>query len=156
MKLCIAAVGRLRPGPEASLVADYSARAEGVGRRLGIGPFRLCEIDDRKARTAAAQGKALLEACQAGSLRVALDERGRSLGSDAFAALLADQRDGGRAEIAFLIGGADGHGDSLRAQADQLLSLGPMVWPHMLVRVMVAEQIYRALSILAGTPYHRA
>jgi 23S rRNA (pseudouridine1915-N3)-methyltransferase len=98
----------------------------------------------------------LLDCVRAGAVAVALDERGQQLSSDEFAALIARERDGGVPEMVFLIGGADGHDRSLRAAAGHRLSFGPMVWPHMLARVMLAEQIYRAVSILAGSPYHRA
>jgi 23S rRNA (pseudouridine1915-N3)-methyltransferase len=87
---------------------------------------------------------------------VALDERGKALPSEAFAAKIGDWRDRGAGDLAFLIGGADGHGDAVRARADFLLAFGPMTWPHMLVRGMLAEQLYRAQQILAGHPYHRS
>lgn len=155
MKVLVAAVGRLKPGPELALAEDYLARAGQAGRGLGLGPFAVSEIDERKARDAAAQSARLIEAIPAGAHAIALDERGEALSSDAFAGLLARLRDGGTPAAAFLIGGADGHADSVRARADRLISFGPMVWPHMLARVMLAEQLYRAASILAGSPYHR-
>ncbi len=155
MRIVVAAVGRLKPGPEMALVDDYLDRAGQAGRRLGLGPFAVTEIDERKARDATTQSARLLEAIPPGAHAVALDERGEALASDAFARLLAGLRDGGTPACAFLIGGADGHDEAVRARADRLLSLGPMVWPHMLARVMLAEQLYRAASILAGTPYHR-
>lgn len=155
MKVLVAAVGRLKPGPELALAEDYLTRAGQAGRGLGLGPFAVSEIDERKARDAAAQSARLIEAIPAGAHAIALDERGEALSSDAFARLLARLRDGGTPAAAFLIGGADGHTDSLRARADRLISFGPMVWPHMLARAMLAEQLYRAASILAGSPYHR-
>jgi 23S rRNA (pseudouridine1915-N3)-methyltransferase len=155
VRLLIAAVGRLKAGPEQALVDDYLARAGQAGRALGLGPFSVSEIDERKARDAPAQSARLIEAIPAGAHAVALDERGESLSSEAFANLLARLRDDGTPAVAFLIGGADGHDARLRARADRLLSFGPMVWPHILARVMLAEQLYRAVSILAGTPYHR-
>ena len=103
-----------------------------------------------------AEAELLLAAIPQGSVVVALDERGKALSSEAFAAKMGAWRDQGAADIAFLIGGADGHGDAVRARADFLLALGPMTWPHMLVRGMLTEQIYRAQQILAGHPYHRA
>lgn len=156
MRIAIIAVGRCRAGPEHELVADYVSRAARVGRPLGLGQIGVREIDDRRARGPNEQGALLLDAIPSGSAVLVLDERGKAITSPAFADLLAGMRDSGRADAAFLIGGADGHGDAVRARADRLLSLGPMVWPHMLVRAMLAEQIYRSLSILAGTPYHRA
>jgi 23S rRNA (pseudouridine1915-N3)-methyltransferase len=155
MRLTIAAVGRLGRGPEQELVADYLARAAQAGRSVAMGPATVTEIDERKARDPAAQAARLSAAIPGAAVAVALDERGPTLGSPAFADLLAGYRDAGRPETVFLIGGADGLDARVRARADRVLSLGPMVWPHRLVRVMLAEQIYRAVSILAGTPYHR-
>jgi 23S rRNA (pseudouridine1915-N3)-methyltransferase len=155
MRLIIAAVGRMRPGPEADLVRDYMARAAQGGRVLALGPCDLIEIDERKARDRAAQSARLLEAVPAGAHVIALDERGAMMTSPDFADGLARLRDAGTQDCAFLIGGADGHDAVLRARADRLLGFGPMVWPHMLVRAMLAEQLYRAVSILAGGPYHR-
>jgi len=154
VKLTIAAVGRLRQGPEADLVADYAKRAGQAGKPLALGPLDVTEIDDRRARDRETQGARLLEATE-GQHRILLDERGRTMPSDALAEMLARLRDDGVQGTAFLIGGAEGHPPALRESADTLLSLGPMVWPHMLVRVMMAEQLYRAVTILAGTPYHR-
>ena len=155
MRILVAAVGRMRAGPEEALVRDYLDRAGQVGRALGLGPFSVSEIDERKARDHAAQSVRLIEAIPPGAHAIALDERGEAVSSEAFARLLARLRDAGTPACAFLIGGADGHDDALRARADRLLSFGPMIWPHMLARVMLAEQLYRAASILAGTPYHR-
>jgi 23S rRNA (pseudouridine1915-N3)-methyltransferase len=151
LRVALVAVGRLRKGPEQALVQDYLARFEATGRALGVGPARVIEIDDRRLRDA---DEALLAAAPPGAI-AALDERGATLDSPAFAQMLADLRDDGLRELSFLIGGADGHGSVVRNRADRLLSLGPMVWPHMLVRVMLAEQLYRATSILSGAPYHR-
>lgn len=155
MRITLAAVGRLKGGPEAELVADYLARAGQAGRALALGPFAVTEIDERKHRDAAAQSAALAAAVPAGAALAVLDERGETLDSPGLARTLARWRDGGRAEAAFLIGGADGHAGALRVRADLVLSFGPMVWPHMLARAMLAEQLYRAVSILAGAPYHR-
>jgi 23S rRNA (pseudouridine1915-N3)-methyltransferase len=156
MRVRICAVGRLRAGPERTLVEDYLSRFARAGRPLGLGPAEVVEIEDRRGGGAAAEGELLRRALPAGAATVALDERGRAMTSPDFAAFLARLRDAGRGEIAFLIGGADGLDPALREGADAALSLGPMVWPHMLVRVMLAEQLYRAATILAGTPYHRA
>lgn len=155
MRLTIHAVGRLKSSPELTLVEDYLARATQAGRALALGPCTVTEIDERKVRGSAEEGARLIAALPEGATAIALDERGKTVTSPAFARLLADLRDRGAAETAFLIGGADGHGPELRARADRLLSFGPMVWPHMLARVMLAEQIYRAVSILSGSPYHR-
>ena len=156
MRLHLCAVGRLRAGPERDLVDDYLARSARTGRGLGLGPVAEHEVEDRKGGGMAAEADLLARAIPEGAAVVALDERGRILSSPDFAATLARFRDAGRADLAFLIGGADGLAPALRDRADLVLSLGPMVWPHLLVRVMVAEQLYRATSILAGAPYHRA
>ena len=128
MRITICAVGRLKAGPEKTLIDDYLTRFDRTGRALALGPAQIIEID----------------------------ERGRTLSSPSFAKRLAGWRDDGCRDLALLIGGADGLDPSLRAQADFSLSFGTMVWPHMLVRVMLSEQLYRAANILAGGPYHRA
>ncbi|WP_072747061.1 23S rRNA (pseudouridine(1915)-N(3))-methyltransferase RlmH [Oceanicella actignis] len=156
MKISILAVGRLRRGPEGQMVADYLKRFDQTGRRLGLGPAQLREVEDRRGGGAEAESALLLAALPDGAALVALDERGETPSSPEFARWLAEWRDQGRGHVAFAIGGADGHAPALRARADRLLSFGPMVWPHMLARVMLAEQLYRAASILAGAPYHRA
>lgn len=155
MRVTIAAVGRMRAGPEAELVRDYLARATQAGRGLALGPFDVIEIDERKARERAAQSARLIEAAPAGAHVIALDERGSTMSSPDLAALLARLRDAGTAGCSFMIGGADGHDEALRRRADRLISFGPMVWPHMLARAMLAEQLYRAVSILGSGPYHR-
>ncbi len=149
-------MGRLRAGPERSLIDDYLARADKAGRPLGLGPFTVSEIDDRKGGGMAAEAALLDRAVPDGAHRIALDERGRVLSSPDFSATLARWRDDGVRDAALMIGGADGLDPALRDGADLVLSLGAMVWPHMLARVMLAEQLYRATQILAGTPYHRA
>ena len=155
MRLTIAAVGRLKSGPEHALVDDYVARAEAAGRSMALGPVSVVEIDERKARDPENQGARLLAAAPDGAIIVALDERGKALTSPKLADLIAKIRDGGASDMVFLIGGADGHTDQTRRAATHLLSFGPMVWPHALARVMLTEQIYRAVSILGGSPYHR-
>lgn len=154
MKVTICAVGRLRHGPEAELVSDYLERFGKAGRVLGLGPAQVLEVEDRKNIGMEAEAAALERALPSGAVLVTLDERGELLGSPAFAARLGAWRDAAQ-DVAFVIGGADGIAPALRAKADWSLSFGPMVWPHMLVRVMLAEQLYRAGQILAGTPYHR-
>ncbi|MEM8753338.1 MAG: 23S rRNA (pseudouridine(1915)-N(3))-methyltransferase RlmH [Pseudomonadota bacterium] len=152
MRIRIVAVGRQKGGPEAALTQDYLARFDAAGRTLGLGPAAVTEVEDRKR---VGESGLLLKAAPKDAWLVALDERGRTMSSRDFATLLAAKRDEGRREAAFLIGGADGHDDALRGRADLLLSFGEMVWPHMLARAMLAEQLYRAASILAGAPYHR-
>lgn len=153
MKLKIAASGRLRAGPEAELVADYLARFEKTGRALGLGPVNLQEIDAKKGGMAA-EGALLAKAVSDCTVICILDERGKTLSSPGFAALLEQWRDQGETP-GIVIGGADGIDPALRANANVAISFGKMVWPHMLVRAMLAEQLYRAASILAGSPYHR-
>ena len=103
----------------------------------------------------AAEAALLSKVIPEGAALCILDERGKTLSSPEFAATLAAWRDAGRQDAAFVIGGADGIDTTLRARADISISFGRMVWPHMLVRVMLAEQLYRAATILAGSPYHR-
>lgn len=156
MKLHIIAVGRLRASAELDLIKDYSDRFDKTGRNLGLGPLNIIEVEDKKGGGKPAEADLLRRALPNGALIVALDERGKTLTSSDFANQLANWRDQGRQDVAFLIGGADGIDPALVADADFKLSFGKMVWPHMLVRVMLSEQLYRAASILAGSPYHRA
>ena len=156
MRVHLCVVGRLRGGPENDLVSDYLTRFDRTGRALGLGPARVVEVEDKKGGGKGAEAALLRKAVPDGALICALDERGTAMTSPDFAGLLADKRDQGRGDIAFVIGGADGLDPRLVDQADLTLSFGAMVWPHMLARVMLAEQLYRAASILAGSPYHRA
>lgn len=156
MRVTVCAVGRLRAGPERSLADDYYDRFTRTGRPLGLGFAGEVEVEDKKNLGMAAEGELLARAIPAGALIAVLDERGRVMPSPDFAAQLARWRDDGRQDVAFVIGGADGIDPSLRARADFALSFGAMVWPHMLVRVMLAEQLYRAATILGGGPYHRS
>lgn len=151
--LCV--VGRLRKGPERALIDDYLQRFDRTGRALGLGPAHEHEVEDRRGGGMAAEAVLLDRACPAGALRVMLDERGRTMTSPEFAQWLARVRDDGAQDVALFIGGADGLDPALRDRADLSLSFGAMVWPHALVRVMLAEQLYRAATILAGSPYHR-
>ena len=122
---------------------------------LGLGPAQLHEVEDKKGGGMAAEAALLERAIPNGALICTLDERGALMSSPDFADKLAGWRDAGRGDLALIIGGADGIAPELRARADASLSFGKMVWPHMLVRVMLAEQLYRAASILAGSPSHR-
>jgi 23S rRNA (pseudouridine1915-N3)-methyltransferase len=155
MRLHLCAVGRLRAGPERDLVDDYLQRLERTGRPLGLGPVQEHEVEDKRGGGMTAEGQLLTRAIPDGAALCVLDERGKVLSSPEFAQMLAGWRDGGRQDAAFVIGGADGVDPALRGRADQVISFGRMVWPHMLVRVMLAEQLYRAATILAGSPYHR-
>ncbi len=156
MRVHLCAVGRLRAGPERALIDDYLTRFDRTGRGLGLGPAQIHEVEDKKGGGMAAEAALLDRAIPDGALVCTLDERGKLMSSPDFAALLAKWRDAGRGDVAFVIGGADGIDPGLRARADASLSFGKMVWPHMLARVMLTEQLYRAASILAGSPYHRA
>ena len=156
MKIHVCAVGRLRVGPERVLTDDYYQRFDRTGRPLGLGPVMEHEVEVKKGGGMAAEADMLGRAIPGGALIVTLDERGRVISSPDFAGMLAKWRDDGRQDLAFVIGGADGIDPGLRTRADASVSLGAMVWPHMLVRVMLAEQMYRAATILAGGPYHRA
>ena len=156
MRLHICAIGRLRTGPERDLVDDYMQRVDRSGRPLGIGPAAEHEVEDKKGGGMMAEADLLSKAIPAGAMLVTLDERGSVISSPEFALHLAKWRDGGRQDVAFVIGGADGIAPVLRDRAEFSISFGKMVWPHMLVRVMLAEQLYRAVTILGGGPYHRA
>ncbi|MGD9916466.1 MAG: 23S rRNA (pseudouridine(1915)-N(3))-methyltransferase RlmH [Paenirhodobacter sp.] len=154
MKVTICAVGRLRKSPELALIEDYLDRFTKAGRAIGLGPASVIEVEDKKNLGMEAEAALIERALPAGAVVVTLDERGDLVSSPEFATRLGNWRDAAR-DVAFVIGGADGIAPGLRAKADWSLSFGRMVWPHMLVRVMLSEQLYRAGQILAGTPYHR-
>ncbi|WP_299026060.1 23S rRNA (pseudouridine(1915)-N(3))-methyltransferase RlmH [uncultured Sulfitobacter sp.] len=156
MKVHICAVGRLRAGPEKTLIDDYLTRFNRTGRGLSLGPVSVSEVEDRKGGGMGAEAELLRRAIPQGAVICALDERGVVETSPKFARRIESWRDAGRSDLAFVIGGADGIDPALRGDADHLLSFGAMVWPHMMVRVMLSEQLYRAASILSGGPYHRA
>ena len=155
MRVHICAVGRLRTGPERDLIDDYLKRFDRTGRALGLGPVQIHEVEDKKGGGMAAEAALLDRVIPKGAMICTMDERGKLITSPDFAQTMGRWRDGGCSDLAFIIGGADGIDPELRARADFSLSFGKMVWPHMLVRVMLAEQLYRAASILAGAPYHR-
>ncbi|MBL4810842.1 MAG: 23S rRNA (pseudouridine(1915)-N(3))-methyltransferase RlmH [Rhodobacteraceae bacterium] len=154
MRVTICAVGRLRAGPERLLIDDYLDRFGKAGRALGLGPAKLIEVDAKGAGMAT-EARLLERAVPQNTKLCVLDERGTKASSPELATRLATWRDDGQ-HATFIIGGADGVDPALRARADYTLSFGAMVWPHMLVRVMLAEQLYRAATILAGSPYHRS
>jgi 23S rRNA (pseudouridine1915-N3)-methyltransferase len=156
MRVHLRAVGRLAGrSEERALTDDYLSRFGQTGRGLGWRFEGETEVEDKKNGGMTAEAALLRAAIPAGSLLVCLDERGSLMSSPEFAKKLQGWADQGRSDVCFVIGGADGIDPSLRAEADMLLSFGKMVWPHKLVRVMIAEQLYRAASIIAGTPYHR-
>ena len=144
------AVGRLQPGPEAALFERYTQRL-----RPTLTTLELPDGSGAPAEIKRREGEAMLAVLTPASLAVALDQGGAAPGSERLARLLEGWLASGRA-LAFLIGGAEGLGAPVLGRADAVLSFGPFTWPHMLVRVMLAEQLYRAQSILAGHPYHRA
>jgi len=154
VRISLICVGRLGAAPEAALARAYAERAGTAGRGLGLFPVEIVEVEPRKPGMAA-EAEAIL--ARAGDARlIACDERGRSLASRDFAARLAALRDDGVRHLALVYGGADGLDASVRAAAAEVLSFGAQTWPHALARVMLAEQVYRAATILGGAPYHRA
>ena|SRR5690625_2317827 len=160
MRLTLLAVGRLRGGPLQALLDDYGKRLGGKGLGGGpLGPLSVKEVEERRSlpppALKAREGELLLKALPKDARVVALDETGRSLDSRAFASLLGRWHDEGVAETTFVIGGADGLDEGVRQRAHLTLSLGALTWPHMLVRLLLAEQLYRANAILQGHPYHR-
>lgn len=159
MRIGVHAVGRMKAGPERDLAARYFDRFAKAGPAIGLEWAGVAEIAESRAQTAALrkqeEGRALGAALQ-GSALILLDETGKSIGSEAFAARIGELRDGGARSLLFAIGGADGHDPDLRKTASLVLSFGAMTWPHQIVRIMLAEQLYRAATILSGHPYHRA
>jgi 23S rRNA (pseudouridine1915-N3)-methyltransferase len=160
MRLIIAVVGRLKDGAERELFARYRDRFEAVARRLGIQPVVWHETAESRAPSApkrsAEEGAALLRLARDADFTIALDEHGRMLSSEAFAKLLRKTRDDGAKTAAILIGGADGLSADVLAKACAKVSFGAITLPHQLARIVLAEQLYRAATILAGHPYHRA
>jgi 23S rRNA (pseudouridine1915-N3)-methyltransferase len=158
VRLLIAAVGRLKSGPERELCERYLTRARDAGRALQFAPIDVAEIAESNARRPAdrmaEEAKSLLAAVPAGR-KVALDARGKTMSSEDFAQRLAGWRDQGAPAVTFFIGGADGLDDSIRRAADPSIAYGAATFPHQLVRTLLAEQIYRSITILAGHPYHR-
>ena len=153
MKLSIVAIGRLARSPETELVKLYAERASAAGRSLGLGPVEVIEVEARKPGKLAEAEALRPHLIQ--SHVIACDERGKARSSPAFAEEVAALRDSGVRRMVFLIGGADGLDPTLVAQAQGALAFGPQTWPHALARAMLAEQSWRAVSILAGSPYHR-
>lgn len=160
MRLVVIAVGRLKDGPERELVERYRDRFNDLSRRLGFRTLEMHEIAESRARDTAAriadEATAIAALIPSDAVTVALDERGQPTDSVAFARQLGRWRDESIANVVFLIGGADGLSPELRRSVRQALAFGSATWPHQLVRIMLLEQIYRAATILAGHPYHRA
>ncbi|MEW6090673.1 MAG: 23S rRNA (pseudouridine(1915)-N(3))-methyltransferase RlmH [Pseudomonadota bacterium] len=159
MRVHICAAGRLKPGPEKLLIDDYLSRLDATGRAIGISAGPVSEIEERRKLDAPqlmAREAELLLAAAKGATIVALDERGKNETSEVFARRLGEWRDNAVPDLAFVIGGANGLAPAVREKASHIMSFGAMTWPHMLVRVLLAEQLYRAVTILAGHPYHRS
>ena len=160
MRLLVIAVGRLKQGPERELAERYRERFDDIGRKLGFRGLDIHEIPESRARDAATriaeEAAAISAHIPEKSILVALDERGDNLASEGFARHLGRWRDEAVAQTVFAIGGADGLSPDLRRKAKLRMAFGSATWPHQMVRVMLLEQIYRAATILAGHPYHRA
>jgi 23S rRNA (pseudouridine1915-N3)-methyltransferase len=160
MRIVVAAVGRLKQGPERDLSERYRKRTADAGRGIGFRGVEIIEIRESKAREAdkrmIEESIALANVIPEGAVTVVLDERGESLDSVGLTDRIKRWRDAGRPAAVFVIGGADGLGGTLRDRADLRLAFGAATWPHQLVRIMLLEQVYRAATLLAGHPYHRA
>jgi 23S rRNA (pseudouridine1915-N3)-methyltransferase len=160
MRLIVCAVGRLKEGPERALLEKYRERLAPLAKRLGLAPVAWHEVGESRAGEAAKrrdeEAAALLKLAREAEFLIALDERGKPLTSEAFARVLAKARDGGAKAAGILIGGPDGLGDAVGAVAHLQLSLGAITLPHGLARIVLAEQLYRAATILSGHPYHRS
>jgi 23S rRNA (pseudouridine1915-N3)-methyltransferase len=160
MKLTVSAIGLLKQGPETELASDYQKRLSGLGRNAGITDVTVKEFSESRGATdilrKAEEQKLLWSTVPDGTTTIALDERGKAVNSQEFALLLKRLAESGAKQATFLIGGPDGHAPETRAKASQILSFGPMTFPHRLLRVMLLEQIYRAVTIIVNHPYHRA
>jgi 23S rRNA (pseudouridine1915-N3)-methyltransferase len=158
MRVVIAAVGRLKAGPERELAERYRQRAATTGRALGISAIEIVEVRESRARATdrrvVEETIALASIIPENAVIVVLDGRGRNLTSESFAAQLRAWRASAQA-LCLVIGGADGLGAALCERAELMIAFGSATWPHQLVRIMLLEQIYRGLTILSGHPYHR-
>jgi 23S rRNA (pseudouridine1915-N3)-methyltransferase len=159
MRILVAAVGRLKQGPERELAERYRKRAADLGRRVGLQAFDVIEIKESRAdnleRRMLEESIAIANVVPDRAITVILDQRGSTMDSTSFAGRLQEWRAGDRPALVFIIGGADGLAPSLRDKADLALGFGAFTWPHQLVRIMLLEQLYRAVTILGGHPYHR-
>lgn len=160
MRVSVFAVGRMKAGPERELVERYFDRFSKAGPPLGLEFSGVNEITESRGQTAelrkAEEAQRVHEAIDHGAALILLDEQGKTLGSEAFAKRIGRMRDEGQRQLIVAIGGPDGHDPALRARADLVLALGELTWPHQIVRILIAEQLYRAATILAGHPYHRS
>jgi 23S rRNA (pseudouridine1915-N3)-methyltransferase len=159
MRISVLAVGRLKAGPEKTLAGEYLTRLTGLGPKAGVSRIAVADFAESRGQTPEHrqndEARMLWGAVPLKAFTVVLDERGKPMSSEAFAGLLRRHIDTGTADLAFLIGGPDGHAPETRKRAGLLLSFGPMTWPHRLVRMMLIEQIYRAVTIMVNHPYHR-
>lgn len=159
MRIGLFAVGRLKAGPEKDLAARYLERLAKAGPAIGIELSRVAEVGESRASNAETRKREeagmLDKALPEGSVLILLDERGKALDSEAFAGMIGQYRDQGKRDLMVAIGGADGLDPALYQKADAVICLGKMTWPHQLVRILIAEQLYRAVTILSGHPYHR-
>lgn len=153
MRILLLVVGRMKSGPERDLVDEYLKRAGPIARSLGFRGIE--EVEVAGGGGLEAEAERILAKLPAGAKSIRLDEFGRAQRSRDFAGNLSKWRDQGVPDLVFLIGGAEGYGDSVRSAVPDTMAFGPQTWPHRFVRVMLAEQLYRAVSILAGTPYHK-
>jgi 23S rRNA (pseudouridine1915-N3)-methyltransferase len=160
MRIVLAVVGRLKQGPERELAERYRKRAADAGRAAGLNSFDIVEIKESRAGDAARrmleESIAIANVIPERAVTVILDERGESMNSASFAGRLQGWRAQDAPAVAFVIGAADGLAPGLREKADLAIAFGAATWPHQLVRIMLLEQIYRAVTILAGHPYHRS
>ena len=155
MRIVVAAVGRLRTGPEIELVRDYIMRANASGKHLALAPIEHVEVEGKPPGDMRREASALLAATPEKSKTILLDEHGENWSSRQMAEAFAKWRDDGVNCVTFWIGGADGTAQGLKDQADVKIAFGRQTWPHKLVRAMISEQVYRAVMILGSTPYHR-
>jgi 23S rRNA (pseudouridine1915-N3)-methyltransferase len=159
MRIVVAAVGRLKPGPDRELAERYRDRALKAGRLLGLRGLDIIEVKESRAREPdrriTEEAIALAGAIPDDAVKVVLDSRGQNASSDTFAQRIRAWREGGRQDVCFIVGSADGVAAGLRDAADLSIAFGSATWPHQLVRIMLMEQIYRAMTILSGHPYHR-
>jgi 23S rRNA (pseudouridine1915-N3)-methyltransferase len=160
MRIVVAAIGRLKQGPERELAERYRKRATDAGRRAGLNAVDIVEIKESRAGDAARrtleESIAVANLIPERAITVILDARGESLSSEAFAGRLHEWRQQDKPAVVFIIGAADGLAPSLKEKASLAIAFGVATWPHQLIRIMLLEQLYRAVTILAGHPYHRA
>lgn len=159
MRVHVAAIGKTKKSAEVDLIDDYVARVNKTGRRAGISDLRVLEFPESRAGKSAErkseEAEKLLGSVPDGAILVAFDEHGKNITSTEFSRMIAGVRDEGFQNLVFLLGGPDGHDASILSKARFTLALGKMTWPHRLARIMVVEQLYRAVTIMLGHPYHR-